>query len=167
VERVSRAPKISGEAFLELAADSVPLVAALGCRIERFEAGALNIRLPYAELLRRPGGTVCGPALMALADVALWGLVMSVLGRVELAVTTDLSFHFLRRPAPKDVLADARLLKLGRRLAVGEVTMRSDGDPRPICQATGTYALPPGLAHNVASAPAPGRPGVDRTDGSA
>jgi uncharacterized protein (TIGR00369 family) len=164
---MSRDPKISGEAFLDLAAKSVPFVAALGCRIERFEAGALAIRLPYADLLRRPGGTICGPALMALADIALWGLVMSVLGRVELAVTTDLNFHFLRRPAPVDVLADARLLKLGRRLAVGEVTMRSAGDPHPICQATGTYALPPGALGNAASAPAPGRPGVDRAGRSA
>jgi len=94
---MSRVTKISGEAFLDLAAESVPFVAALGCRIERFEAGALTIRLPYADLLRRPGGTICGPALMALADIALWGLVMSMLGRVELAVTTDFSFHFLRR----------------------------------------------------------------------
>jgi uncharacterized protein (TIGR00369 family) len=164
---MSRAPKIPGEAFLDLAAKSVPFVAALGCRVERFEAGALTIRLPYADLLRRPGGTICGPALMALADIALWGLVMSVLGRVELAVTTDLNFHFLRRPAPVDVLAEARLLKLGRRLAVGEVTMCSEGDPHPICRAAGTYALPPGVLNDAASAPAPGGPGVDRAGRSA
>lgn len=156
---MSRVTKISGEAFLDLAAESVPFVAALGCRIERFEAGALTIRLPYADLLLRPGGTICGPALMALADIALWGLVMSVLGRVELAVTTDFSFHFLRRPAPVDVLADARLLKLGRRLAVGEVTMRSDGDPHPICHAIGTYALPRDTAGDAAGTPAPRPPG--------
>jgi hypothetical protein len=66
-----------------------------------------------------------------------------------------------------DLLADARLLKLGRRFAVGEVTMRSNGDPRPICHAIGTYALPPGPADDAAGVPAPGRPGVDRTDGSA
>jgi uncharacterized protein (TIGR00369 family) len=155
---MNEGPRISGEAFLALAGESVPFVAALGCRIERFDAGALTVRLPYADLLRRPGGTICGPALMALADVALWGLVMSVLGRVELAVTTDLNFHFLRRPAPKDVLADARLLKLGRRLAVGEVTMRSDGDPRPICHAIGTYVLPPPAADEPPGTPVGDRP---------
>jgi acyl-coenzyme A thioesterase PaaI-like protein len=80
---------------------------------------------------------------MALADVTLYGLVLSMIGRVELAVTTNLNVHFLRRPAPADVLAEGRLLKLGRRLAVGDVTMRSVGDPRPICHATGTYAIPP------------------------
>ena len=101
------------------------------------------MRLPYSDLLQRPGGTICGPALMALADITLYGLVMSLLGRVELAVTTSMTVHFLTRPAPRDVLAEGRILKLGRRLAVGEVVMRTDGDPRPICQVTGTYALPP------------------------
>jgi acyl-coenzyme A thioesterase PaaI-like protein len=80
---------------------------------------------------------------MALADVTLYGVVLSLIGRVELAVTTNLNVHFLSRPAPADVLAEGRILKLGRRLAVGEVIMHSAGDPRPICHVTGTYALPP------------------------
>jgi uncharacterized protein (TIGR00369 family) len=121
----------------------VPFVGQLGCRVERFAAGDVVLRLPYSALLLRPGGTICGPALMALADVTLYGLVLSMIGRVELTVTTNLNVHFLRRPAPRDVLAEGRLLKLGRRLAVGEVTMRSDGDPQPICHVTGTYAIPP------------------------
>jgi acyl-coenzyme A thioesterase PaaI-like protein len=81
--------------------------------------------------------------MMALADVALYGLVMSLLGRVELAVTTDLGFHFLARPAAADLLAEARLLKLGRRLLVGEVTIHSEGRPDPVCHAIGSYAIPP------------------------
>jgi uncharacterized protein (TIGR00369 family) len=121
----------------------VPFVGQLGCRVERFAAGDVVLRLPYSALLLRPGGTICGPALMALADVTLYGLVLSMIGRVELTVTTNLNVHFLRRPAPRDVLAEGRLLKLGRRLAVGEVTMRSDGAPDPICHVTGTYAIPP------------------------
>jgi acyl-coenzyme A thioesterase PaaI-like protein len=68
-----------------------------------------------------------------------------MLGRVELAMTTNLNVHFLSRPAPTDVIAEGRILKLGRRLAVGEVVMHSEGDPRPICHATGTYAIPPDL----------------------
>ena len=63
------------------------------------------MRMPYQPLLRRPGGTLCGPALMALADITLYGVVMSMIGRVELAVTTDMTLHFLRRPAPADVVA--------------------------------------------------------------
>ena len=79
---------------------------------------------------------------MALADVTLYGLVLSMIGRVELAVTTNLNVHFLSRPAQgRDRRGPDP--KLGRRLAVGEVTMRSDGDPRPICHVTGTYAIPP------------------------
>jgi uncharacterized protein (TIGR00369 family) len=136
-------PRITAAEFEEVAWQGVPFVGQLGCRVERFAAGDVVLRLPYSALLLRPGGTICGPALMALADVTLYGLVLSMIGRVELTVTTNLNVHFLSRPAPRDVLAEGRLLKLGRRLAVGEVTMRSDGDPQPICHATGTYAIPP------------------------
>jgi uncharacterized protein (TIGR00369 family) len=139
------APRITADAFQELASQGVPFVAQLGWRIERFAAGDIAVRLPCSDLLLRPGGTICGTALMALADITLYGLVLSMVGPVERAVTTNLNVHFLSRPAPRDVVAEGRILKLGRRLAVGEVTMRSDGDPRPICHATGTYAIPPGM----------------------
>jgi uncharacterized protein (TIGR00369 family) len=101
------------------------------------------VRLPYSELLLRPGGTICGPALMALADITLYGLVLSMIGRVEGAATTNLSVHFLSRPAPADVLAEGRILRMGRHLAVGEVIMHTSDDPRPVCHVTGTYAIPP------------------------
>ena len=138
-------PRITAVEFAEIAWRGVPFVGQLGCRIERFQAGDVAIRLPYSDLLLRPGGTICGPALMALADVTLYGVVLSMVGPVALAVTTNLNVHFLSRPAPEDVIAEGRMLKLGRRLAVGEVTMRSDGDPCPICHVTGTYAIPPEL----------------------
>jgi uncharacterized protein (TIGR00369 family) len=135
-------PRITADEFQELASHGVPFVAQLGWRLERFRAGDVAVRLPYSDLLLRPGGTICGPALMALADITLYGLVLSMVGRVELAVTTNLNVHFLSRPAPADVIAEGRILKLGRRLAVGQVIMRSAGDPRAICHATGTYAIP-------------------------
>ena len=141
----ARQPRISAAEFQELAWQGVPFVAQLGWRLERFAAGDVAVRLPYSDLLLRPGGTICGPALMALADITLYGLVLSMIGRAELAVTTNLNVHFLSRPAPEDVIAEGRLLKLGRRLAVGDVIMHSAGDPRPICHATGTYAVPPDL----------------------
>jgi uncharacterized protein (TIGR00369 family) len=137
------AARISAEEFRELAWRGVPYVGQLGCEVLRFAAGEVLIRLPYSDLLQRPGGTICGPALMALADITLYGVVLSLIGRVELAVTTSMTVHFLTRPAPQDVLAEGRILKLGRRLAVGEVVMRTEGDPRPVCQVTGTYAIPP------------------------
>jgi uncharacterized protein (TIGR00369 family) len=139
-------PRITAEEFEALASDGVPYVGQLGVRVERFEAGAITLRLPYRDLLSRPGGTICGPALMALADITLYGLVLSMVGRLERAVTTDLNVHFLRRPPPADVIAEGRILKLGRRLAVGEAMMRTDGEERPICHAVGTYAIPPPAA---------------------
>lgn len=137
--------KIYAEEFLEIARDGVPYVGQLGFTIERWEAGNVVVRLPYSDLISRPGGTICGPALMGLADITLYGVVMSLLGRADLAVTTDLTFHFLSRPAPVDLLAEGRILKLGRRLAIGDVTIYSEGKPQPICQATGSYAIPPAI----------------------
>lgn len=141
-------PKITAEAFRKLAWEGVPYAGQLNCRIERFEAGAVTVRMPYQDLLQRPGGTICGPALMALADVTLYGVVLSMIGPIALAVTTDMTIHFLSRPARRDVIAAGRILKLGRRLAIGEVVMHSvvmhsDGDPRPICHVVGTYGIPP------------------------
>jgi uncharacterized protein (TIGR00369 family) len=135
--------RIYAEEFEQLAREGVPYVGLLDFRVERWQAGEVGVRLPHSDLISRPGGTVCGPAMMALADVALYGLVMSLLGRVELAVTTDLGFHFLAKPDAADLIAEARLLKLGRRLLVGEVTIRSEGRPDPVCHAIGSYAIPP------------------------
>jgi len=139
----SAAARITAEEFRELAWQGVPYVGQLGCEILRFAAGEVTLRLPYSEILQRPGGTICGPALMALADITLYGVVLSLVGRVELAVTTSMTVHFLSRPAPVDVLAEGRILKLGRRLAVGEVVMRSADEQHPVCHVTGTYAIPP------------------------
>lgn len=90
----------------------------------------------------RPGGIVSGPVLMSLADMAVWVAVLGVIGPVAMTVTVDLTIHFLRPAPPADVIADARLLKVGRRLAVGDVLLYSDGDPDPVAQATVTYAIP-------------------------
>lgn len=91
----------------------------------------------------RPGGTLSGPAMMALADLAFYATILAQIGPVGLAVTTSLSFNFLRKPAPRDLVARCRLMKLGRRLAVGEVSLFSDGEAEEVCHATGTYSIPP------------------------
>jgi uncharacterized protein (TIGR00369 family) len=136
-------PKITAAEFQELATQGVPYVGQLDLRIERFAAGQVEMRLPWQEMLVRPGGTICGPAIMGLADVNLYGVVLSLIGRIELAVTTDLSFHFLSRPQPGDLLAKGRILRLGRRLAVGEVTVVPANDyDRPVAHGVGTYAIP-------------------------
>jgi uncharacterized protein (TIGR00369 family) len=90
----------------------------------------------------RPGGTLSGPAMMTLADYALYIAVLAQIGPVALTVTTSLTFNFLRKPAPRTLLAECRLLKLGRTLAVGEIGVRHPGEADLVCHATGTYAIP-------------------------
>jgi uncharacterized protein (TIGR00369 family) len=101
-----------------------------------------RLRQRYSEAMLRPGGTISGPTLMALADCAMYVVLLSAIGPVGLAVTTNLNINFLRRGAPGDVLAEARLLKLGKRLAVGEVTLKSGDSPDPIAHVTATYSIP-------------------------
>lgn len=90
----------------------------------------------------RPGGTLSGPAMMTLCDLSLYAAILAQIGPVGLAVTTNLAFNFLRKPEPRDLLAECRLLKLGRRLAVGEVSLFSEGSHEVVCHATGTYSIP-------------------------
>jgi uncharacterized protein (TIGR00369 family) len=111
-------------------------------RIEHVEPGRLRARQSAENVLLRPGGTVSGPTQMALADGAAYGLILAHIGPVALAVTSSLNIAFLRKPQPADVIADAEFLKLGRKLAVVDVRLRSEGSEDPIAQATVTYAIP-------------------------
>ncbi len=83
--------------------------------------------------------------VMSLADFGMYVAVLSRIGRVEMAVTTSLNCNFLRLPKPGAVLADCRLLKLGKRLAYGEVSLFSEGDEDsgPVAHVTATYSIPP------------------------
>jgi uncharacterized protein (TIGR00369 family) len=90
----------------------------------------------------RPGGTISGPAMFALCDLALYVAILHEIGRVKLAVTTNVSINFLRKPEPGDLLGRARLMKLGKRLAVGEVGLYSPGAEEMVAHATGTYSIP-------------------------
>jgi uncharacterized protein (TIGR00369 family) len=114
-----------------------------GLSIERVSAGGCVVRQAYRERFARPGGTISGPTMMALADFAMYVAVLGAIGPVPLAVTTNLTINFLRRPRPQDLLAEARLLKLGTRLAVGEVAIRSAGEDALAAHATLTYSIPP------------------------
>lgn len=102
-----------------------------------------RMRLDHHERFLRPGGTISGPAMMALADYALYAAILASIGPVGLAVTTNLSFNFLRKPGPTGLVAEARLLKLGKRLAVGEAQLFAPGSDDLVCHATGTYSIPP------------------------
>src|SRR6266699_3497674 len=111
--------------------------------IESADGETCLLRQRYSESMLRPGGTISGPTLMALADCAMYVVLLSAIGPVGLAVTTNLSINFLRKGQPgQDVLAAARLLKLGKRLAVGEVNLLSGTLPDPIAHVTSTYSIP-------------------------
>jgi uncharacterized protein (TIGR00369 family) len=111
--------------------------------IERADGDSCLLRQRYSERMLRPGGTISGPTLMALADCAMYVVLLSAIGPVGLAVTTNLNINFLRKGQPgQDVLAAAKLLKLGKRLAVGEVNLMSGDSPDPIAHVTATYSIP-------------------------
>jgi len=112
--------------------------------VEEVREDGIRVRLVVDGRHLRPGGTVSGPTMFALADVAVYLAILSRLGPVALAVTTNCAIDFLRKPeAGRDLLAEARLLKLGRRLAVGDVLIRSDGGAEPVARAGLTYSIPP------------------------
>ncbi|WP_151705409.1 PaaI family thioesterase [Nitrincola alkalilacustris] len=117
-----------------------------GARFGQIEAagdGWAHFRLPISDEHLRPGATVSGPSLMALADVALYGALLSRIGPVALAVTINLNINFLRKPSPeRDILAKASMLKVGRRLGMGEVYLYSEGNDDPVAHATLTYSIP-------------------------
>jgi len=116
------------------------------CRITAIRDGELDAEVAYDAQYLRPGGTLSGPTLMTLADTAMYFLVLAELGPIALAVTTNLSINFLRKPPPAALRATARMLKLGSRLAVGEVHIASADGGALVAQASVTYAIPPAKA---------------------
>ena len=135
--------KVSAAELAAMAEEHVPIVGMLAMQVESVLPGSVTIRVPYRDDFVRPGGTIAGPVLMSVADFAMYGVVLSLIGRVDLAVTTSLNINFLRRPPPGDVLARARILKLGRRLAVGEVHLHAGAEEDLVAHVTCTYSIPP------------------------
>lgn len=103
-----------------------------------------RVRLSADERHLRPGGTVSGPNMMALADYAAYVAILAQIGRVPLAVTTNLSINFLRKPGPGDLVGDCTLIKLGKRLAVAEVEIGPAGGGAMVAHAVVTYSIPTG-----------------------
>lgn len=113
------------------------------CTVEAVGDGSATVRKAIGVADLRPGGTVSGPVLMAVADVALYVAILGSIGIVPLTVTTQLSINFMRKPAAdRDIVGVCKLLKLGKTLAVGEVSLYSEGLPDVVAHAVGTYAIP-------------------------
>ena len=115
---------------------------ASGLSIEEVWHGGGRVRQAYLAKFIRPGGTISGPTMMALSDFAMYVGVLATVGPVPLAVTTNLNINFLRKPKARALIAECRLLKVGKRLAVGEVTIHSIGMEEPVAHATSTYSIP-------------------------
>lgn len=113
-------------------------------RVEHAAPMAADVRLRAHEKHLRPGGTVSGPAMFALADLAMYAAILASVGPKALTVTTSCSIDFMRKPeAGRDMIAQARLLKLGRVLVVGDAFLYSEGAPEPVARASLTYSIPP------------------------
>jgi len=138
------APVMSVEEIDKLLSAEFPQAFYPGCglSIEKVDYGDVRVRRAYHEEHLRPGGTISGPTMMELADFAMYVAVFSAVGPQPLAVTTNLNINFLRKPAAADLIAEARLMKVGKRLAVGEVTIYSDGQADPVAHVTSTYSIP-------------------------
>lgn len=121
----------------------LPMAEDIDLRIDRLNEEGVLARVPFHAKLVRPGGTLSGPTIMALGDAAMYAVVLGRLGRVEMAVTSNLNINFLVKPQPVDLLAKASILRLSRRQAVCEVSLYSAGNENElVAHVTGTYALP-------------------------
>lgn len=115
--------------------------------VQDVRANEITIHMNVSEKNLRPGGTVSGPSMFMLADVSVYLAILAMIGPQALAVTTNCSIDFMRKPAAgAGMIAKAKLLKIGRVLAVGDVLLFSDGVEQPVARATLTYSIPPAPA---------------------
>ena len=133
--------KISKQQFNQIIEHDLPWAADVGMQLQSIEAGKVVMNLPYHARSVRPGGSISGPHMMMLADATMYAVVLSMAGKVKLAVTTNFNINFLRKPRETDLTAEGKIIKLGKRLAVLEVSIFSKDDI--VAHATGTYSIPP------------------------
>lgn len=142
----TRLPELTASGFTKLLAQHMPQVERSGISVRSMDYGVCRLRMPVCGDYLRFGGSLSGPTMFALADLAFYGAVMSRIGPAMLAVTSTMTITFLRRPALKPLLADGRIFRVGRRLAYGDVSIFSEGEDEPVAHATGSYAIPGGAA---------------------
>lgn len=117
--------------------------------VEEIGPQSARVRHHLGEGDLRPGDTVSGPVMFAVADLALYVAILGEIGLVPLAVTTNLNINFLNKPsADKDLIGECRLIKVGKALIIGDVFIYSEGQEQPVAHATGTYAIPPKRVNN-------------------
>lgn len=124
------------EAFKDQMRDRPPFI------VTSLEPGIATLRYETSTVNLRPGGTVSGPTMFTLADVGAYAVVLGHVGPKALAVTTNLSINFLRKPKPGTLIGRTRLLKLGKRLAVTDTEIYTEGSDDMVAHATATYSIP-------------------------
>ena len=134
---------MSSEELSGYIAEVFPQVDRHGFTVERLAAGEIEVSMKVSDADLRPGGTISGPTMFTLADCASYLIILAHIGKVALAVTTNLNINFLNKPEQVDLIASARLLKLGKRLAICDVELRSRGADKLVAHATATYSIPP------------------------
>lgn len=127
----------------DLLAREFPQSSHLGMVIEQAGDMTARLRMPVNDSHLRPGGTVSGPTMFTLVDLSFYVATLAMIGREPLTVTTNVSINYLRKPAIADLICEARILKLGRTLSVGDATLYSEGVAAPVAHASLTYSIPP------------------------
>lgn len=135
--------RISVEEFNTIVKDELPWAFELGVQATAIGQGTATLMIPYDAKMLRPGGTMSGPTMMMLADACMYAVILSEIGIVKLAVTTNLNINFLMKPEPRNLIAKGSMLKCGKRLAVMAVDLHSEGSDDLVAHATGTYSIPP------------------------
>lgn len=141
--------KLTVEQFNTIIDEELPWAVDSGMRLDTIEHGSATMRLPYDQRSTRPGGTISGPHMMMLADACMYAVVLSEIGKVKLSVTTNFNINFLRKPSESDLIAEGSTIKMGKRLAILEVSVFAEGDrdkgeeKKLVAHATGTYSIPP------------------------
>lgn len=136
-------PVMTAEMLEEFNRETFPQIGHMNLKVEHVDDESIILSMQTSERHLRPGGTVSGPTMMELADAAMYLLVLAQIGPVALTVTTNLNINFLRKPEPGRLVAKGRLLKLGKSLAVGEISLFSGTSEGPVAHASVTYSIPP------------------------
>jgi uncharacterized protein (TIGR00369 family) len=123
--------------------DWIPMAEDIDLRVESVTETSALIRIPFDEKNKRPGGSVSGPVLMAAADTAMYASILGMVGEVAMAVTSNLNINFMQRPGEVDIIAEGKILKLGKRIAYCEVELFTSESRDLVAHCTGSYALPP------------------------
>tara|TARA_R110002167_G_scaffold51187_2_gene148312 strand:+ start:1339 stop:1776 length:438 start_codon:yes stop_codon:yes gene_type:complete len=126
----------------------VPMASDIGLKVEEVRQGYARIRIPFQKNHLRPGGTISGPVMMTAGDTAMYVAILGSLGEMAMAVTSNLNINFLKRPDQLDLIAEANIIKLGKRIAFCEVGIRCEGSEELVAHVTGSYSLPPNHIHD-------------------